>query len=391
MFSRIKDQHEFVNRTHGMKTESIDTKTFFEYLNEVEKGQVEDSSLNLEESSIEAAVKSFYLSKKVHSDDINLRFDEFARELKIHLSMSDPEASVNISFLELMRETRNVFMSFPQTCLVPLDKETAIRHYNPKSINTSDIDLSRFASMADEMAEYIHDVWTKSKLDDGWRFAPVRDNQQKHHHNMVPYNELKQDDKNYDIKMAEKTIKLILYFGYNIDKITTPGARPQAKMLKFPELQDRLPENYILQLPDLDSVTIPSDLLDLMEILSESAHDEWARDRKKDGWKYGTSGTNPKESDFLLPYFMMTKAQRVNDQNTVMATIKFLYLKGYDIKRPTIASKFEGYKEKLRKLTGSFSLFQSNEQYAQVHQDGSTGGHALASNQEPRNDPVVEV
>jgi len=40
---------------------------------------------------------------------------------------------------------------------------------------------------------------------------------------------------------------------------------------------------------DLSAVTVPEDLMELIHMLAENNHKVWAKERIKDGWKYGSA------------------------------------------------------------------------------------------------------
>ena len=53
-------------------------------------------------------------------------------------------------------------------------------------------------------------------LADGWTWGPVRDDINKRHPCLIPYDELSEDEKEYDRRTSMETIKFILSLGYEI-------------------------------------------------------------------------------------------------------------------------------------------------------------------------------
>lgn len=89
--------------------------------------------------------------------------------------------------------------------------------YNPKPIDTSDIELpGELLSLIEQIAENVHDVWASSRIAEGWTYGVSKDIEQKKTPLLVPYNELPEAEKNYDRNTALETLKLIIKLGYNI-------------------------------------------------------------------------------------------------------------------------------------------------------------------------------
>lgn len=91
--------------------------------------------------------------------------------------------------------------------------------YNPKPIDTSDIVLSdELLELTEKIAENVHDVWAKGRLEQGWTYGEKRDDTLKKHPCLVPYGDLPEQEKEYDRNTALETIKLIKSLGYKIEK-----------------------------------------------------------------------------------------------------------------------------------------------------------------------------
>lgn len=91
--------------------------------------------------------------------------------------------------------------------------------YTPSPADTADVKLpDELLSLIEEMAENVHEVWAKNRIADGWSYGPVRDDAAKHHPCLVPYNELPEEEKEYDRATSQETLKLILKLGFDISK-----------------------------------------------------------------------------------------------------------------------------------------------------------------------------
>lgn len=91
--------------------------------------------------------------------------------------------------------------------------------YNPKPIDTKNVILSNeIMELAEKMAENVHDVWAKQRIEQGWTYGKERNDAEKKHPCLVPYNELSESEKEYDRNTAIETLKLIVMSGYEIVK-----------------------------------------------------------------------------------------------------------------------------------------------------------------------------
>lgn len=91
--------------------------------------------------------------------------------------------------------------------------------YNPTPINTEDVVLPKnLEELTEKIAKNVHDVWAKGRIDEGWTYGPERNDAQKKHPCLVPYDQLSDNEKAYDRNTAIETVKLIVKMGYGITK-----------------------------------------------------------------------------------------------------------------------------------------------------------------------------
>lgn len=91
--------------------------------------------------------------------------------------------------------------------------------YTPTPIDTSDVELlPELLSLAEAIAENVHEVWAKSRMDEGWTYGTQRDEKSKETPCLVPYNELPESEKTYDRNTSLETLKLIMKLGFKITK-----------------------------------------------------------------------------------------------------------------------------------------------------------------------------
>lgn len=91
--------------------------------------------------------------------------------------------------------------------------------YIPKPIDTSKISLApELQELTEEMARNVHEVWSQTRINDGWTYGPERNDAQKKHPCLVPYDELPESEKEYDRNTSQETLKLILKLGFEINR-----------------------------------------------------------------------------------------------------------------------------------------------------------------------------
>lgn len=91
--------------------------------------------------------------------------------------------------------------------------------YKPNPIDTSDIILDKeILKLADMLAKNTHEVWAKNRISEGWTYGKERNDKIKTTPCLVPYEELPENEKNYDMDTSLETLKLIKKLGYKIIK-----------------------------------------------------------------------------------------------------------------------------------------------------------------------------
>lgn len=91
--------------------------------------------------------------------------------------------------------------------------------YAPQPVDCSDVSLPQeLCSLLEEMSENVHEVWAQGRIDEGWSYGPERDDEKKKHPCIVPYDKLSEQEKDYDRRTAEGTLKFIMKKGYRITK-----------------------------------------------------------------------------------------------------------------------------------------------------------------------------
>lgn len=91
--------------------------------------------------------------------------------------------------------------------------------YKPQPIDTSDVQLPyELDELVEKMSENVHDLWASARINQGWKYGEQRNDKDKTHPCLVPYNELPEDEKEYDRNTSIGTLKLILKLGFKISR-----------------------------------------------------------------------------------------------------------------------------------------------------------------------------
>lgn len=91
--------------------------------------------------------------------------------------------------------------------------------YIPDPIDTSKVILSgEILELTELLAKNAHDNWARERFSEGWSLGPIRDDANKEHPCLVPYDQLPDFEKKYDRKTAMETLKAIIALGYQITR-----------------------------------------------------------------------------------------------------------------------------------------------------------------------------
>ncbi len=91
------------------------------------------------------------------------------------------------------------------------------KEYKPKPIDTSDVVLPPdLEQLAEKMAKNVHEVWAETRIVQGWCYGEERDDAKKTHPCLIPYEELPEEEKEYDRNTSIGTLKLIMKLGFKI-------------------------------------------------------------------------------------------------------------------------------------------------------------------------------
>lgn len=91
--------------------------------------------------------------------------------------------------------------------------------YTPNPIDTSSIELDeKLKQLVEQLARNVHENWALGRIKEGWTYGVERDDVLKKHPCLIDYNDLPENEKDYDRNTAVETLKLILKLGWKIEK-----------------------------------------------------------------------------------------------------------------------------------------------------------------------------
>uniref|UniRef100_A0A672FJE4 Ryanodine receptor 3 n=1 Tax=Salarias fasciatus TaxID=181472 RepID=A0A672FJE4_SALFA len=204
----------------------------------------------------------------------------------------------------------------------------------PTPVDTSQIVLPpHLDNIRDKLAENIHELWGMNKIELGWTYGKVRDDNKRQHPCLVDFIKLPETERNYNLQMSSETLKTLLALGCHVAQVNV-NAEDDLKKIKLPK--DYVMSNGYKPAPlDLSDVKLNAGQEVLVDKLAENAHNVWAKDRIKQGWTYGIqqdlkSRRNPR----LVPYALLDERTKKSNRDSLREAIRTMVGYGYDIDPP---------------------------------------------------------
>ncbi|XP_065491147.1 ryanodine receptor 3 isoform X3 [Caloenas nicobarica] len=204
----------------------------------------------------------------------------------------------------------------------------------PCPIDTSQIALPfHLEKIRDKLAENIHELWGMNKIELGWTYGKIRDDNKRHHPCLVEFSKLPETEKNYNLQMSTETLKTLLALGCHIVH-AHPAAEEDLKKVK-------LSKNYMMSngykpAPlDLSEVKLLPSQEFLVDKLAENAHNVWAKDRIKQGWTYGIQqDLKNKRNPRLVPYVLLDERTKKSNRDSLREAVRTFAGYGYNVEPP---------------------------------------------------------
>ncbi|XP_029114127.1 ryanodine receptor 3 isoform X3 [Scleropages formosus] len=204
----------------------------------------------------------------------------------------------------------------------------------PTPVETSQIVMPpHLEKVRDKLAENIHELWAMNKIELGWSYGKVRDDNKRQHPCLVDFSKLPETEKNYNLQMSTETLKTLLALGCHVVQVNINAEDDLKKM--------KLPKNYMMSNGykpsplDLSDVKLTPGQEVLVDKLAENAHNVWAKDRIKQGWTYGIQqDLKSKRNPRLVPYALLDERTKKSNRDSLREAIRTLIGYGYNIEPP---------------------------------------------------------
>ncbi|XP_049611963.1 ryanodine receptor 3 isoform X1 [Syngnathus scovelli] len=204
----------------------------------------------------------------------------------------------------------------------------------PTPVDTSQVVLPpHMDNIRDKLAENIHELWGMNKIELGWTYGKVRDDNKRQHPCLVDFPKLPETERNYNLQMSSETLKTLVALGCHVAQVNI-HAEDDLKKIKLPK--DYMMSNGYKPSPlDLSDVKLTGGQELLVDKLAENAHNVWAKDRIKQGWTYGIqqdlkSRRNPR----LVPYALLDERTKKSNRDSLREAIRTMVGYGYEIDPP---------------------------------------------------------
>ena len=83
-----------------------------------------------------------------------------------------------------------------------------------------------------------------------------------------------------------------------------------------------------------EKTVLSDEILELVELLAENAHDIWAAERLRDGWTFGPErDETERRHPCLVPYAQLSERERDYDRTMVIGSVRAILALGFTISR----------------------------------------------------------
>ncbi|CAK4306457.1 unnamed protein product [Aphanomyces euteiches] len=286
-------------------------------------------------------------SLQLPDENQSCRFDELVKQLRHFIAKRARQGSIRVPGHDLEACVTHEAIAFVErfpNALVPLDKRELVGYkYVPTPTDTTAIRLpNSVARLSEFLAQNVHEVWSASRIAQGWQWGPHRDNEKKLHPDLVAYSQLSDNARQYDRDASVETLKTIIALGYAIHPKSQTTETTHLDDLSF-GLPAPAGETYVPRPIATAEIELSSELKSLVELLAENSHDVWSKKRMEEGWVYGPKSNDAtKEHDGLVPYVYLTAKEKDMDRNTAVETVKCILRCGFTFehKRENAVKKF---------------------------------------------------
>uniref|UniRef100_A0A2I3H0N9 Ryanodine receptor 1 n=1 Tax=Nomascus leucogenys TaxID=61853 RepID=A0A2I3H0N9_NOMLE len=215
----------------------------------------------------------------------------------------------------------------PSRCLSHID-------FVPCPVDTVQIVLPpHLERIREKLAENIHELWALTRIEQGWTYGPVRDDNKRLHPCLVDFHSLPEPERNYNLQMSGETLKTLLALGCHVG-MADEKAEDNLKKTKLPKTY-MMSNGYKPAPLDLSHVRLTPAQTTLVDRLAENGHNVWARDRVGQGWSYSAVQDIPaRRNPRLVPYRLLDEATKRSNRDSLCQAVRTLLGYGYNIEPP---------------------------------------------------------
>uniref|UniRef100_A0A3B1K1U7 Ryanodine receptor 2 n=1 Tax=Astyanax mexicanus TaxID=7994 RepID=A0A3B1K1U7_ASTMX len=206
--------------------------------------------------------------------------------------------------------------------------------FTPIPVDTSQIVLPpHLERIREKLAENIHELWVMNKIDLGWMYGAIRDDNKRQHPCLVEFSKLPEQERSYNLQMSLETLKTLLALGCHVG-VADERAVEKVKRLKL-SAKYELSSGYKPTPMDLSHIKLASTQEAMVDKLAENAHNVWARDRIRQGWTYGIQqDVKNKRNPRLVPYVLLDERTKKSNKDSLREAVRTLLGYGYNLEAP---------------------------------------------------------
>ncbi|GAA6081936.1 ryanodine receptor 1-like isoform X1 [Tachysurus ichikawai] len=206
--------------------------------------------------------------------------------------------------------------------------------FTPCPVDTAQIVLPpHLERIREKLAENIHELWSVTRIEQGWTYGAFRDDNKKLHPCLVDFLSLPEPERNYNLQMSGETLKTLLALGCHVG-MGDEKAEENLKKIKLPKTYV-MSSGYKPAPLDLSHVKLTPNQNQLVEKLAENGHNVWARDRVRQGWTYSiVQDILNKRNPRLVPYVLLDEKTKKTNRDSVNNAVRTLIGYGYNIEPP---------------------------------------------------------
>ena len=155
----------------------------------------------------------------------SLRFDELLYELRWRSRKlkhgSFIQSGSSLTDKHIQEDVIKIMRRFSMYLQDIGNKEFEGLNYEPKFIDSRKVHLSELVKTAAHLlAINNHDLWALARIKEGWQWGPTLQPETKLSPNLVPFDELPEEERNMDVNGVTETLKVICALGWTIVRQT---------------------------------------------------------------------------------------------------------------------------------------------------------------------------